>query len=386
MKRTALWVLVCAGLIVAMTARQRAQEDDNALLNVLSAPDYLVNHPVDVAQAMNDAALSNTIPLWQYQLTSPVDGKTYTGTMVGRSPFNRGARTTTIPVRLIPIRFTLLSDTATPVVFDPTAPNAACYPSNATALTQQSPVFQSAPFTLNGTFVGNTQYIDAFRREEFWTNVQPTGNAYHMMLSLQTDGVIDVFASQAVSFVNGSGCGVLGRIDIDAWDNFVNSVLLPSLGASPTTLPLFLFHNVVMYINTPGNCCVLGYHSLTGGSPVQTYGNADFDTSHRFVNPGIVDTSILVHEVAEWADDPLVTSPTPAWGHIGQVAGCQDNLEVGDPLTGTNIPVVTMPNGFGYHLQELVNFDWFYRTPSKGTGGKFSSNGTFTSDAGPVCH
>src|SRR5205814_6405598 len=97
-----------------------------------------------------------------------------------------------------------------------------------------------------------------------------------------------------------------------------------------TNLPLFMFHNVVMYITTPGNCCVLGYHNATGGSPVQTYGNADFETSHRFSNPGIIDTSILTHEVSEWADDPLVTNPTPAWGHIGQVAGCQDNLETGD--------------------------------------------------------
>ena len=43
--------------------------------------------------------------------------------MVGRSPFNRGARTTTVPVVMIPVRFHLLSDTANPVVFDPTAPN-----------------------------------------------------------------------------------------------------------------------------------------------------------------------------------------------------------------------------------------------------------------------
>src|SRR5205823_2472656 len=157
--------------------RQRAQDDENALLDVISAPESLLNHSVDVGQAVSDAAVSNTIPLWQYQVVSPVDAHTYQGTMVGRSPFNRGARTTTIPVVMIPIRFTLLANTANPVVFDPTAPNAACYPSNALALTQQSPIFQSAPFTLNGTFVGNTQYIDAFRREEFWTNVAPTGNA-----------------------------------------------------------------------------------------------------------------------------------------------------------------------------------------------------------------
>jgi hypothetical protein len=48
------------------------------------------------------------------------------------------------------------------------------------------------------------------------------------------------------------------------------------------------------------------------------------------------DTVILSHELAEWVNDPFVNNPTPAWGNTGQVVGaCQNNLEVGDPLTGT---------------------------------------------------
>src|SRR5215472_16401835 len=69
----------------------------------------------------------------------------------------------------------------------------------------------------------------------------------------------------------------------------------------------------------------------------------------------------------KWAsgmDDPFGSNPTPAWGHVGQVGGCQNNLEVGDPLTGKNIQTVTMPNGFTYHLQELAFFSWFYGAPS----------------------
>jgi hypothetical protein len=84
-------------------------------------------------------------------------------------------------------------------------------------------------------------------------------------------------------------------------------------------------------------------------------------------------------------DDPFGNNPVPAWGHIGQQPGCQGNLEVGDPLTGTNIPDVTMPNGFSYHLQELVFFSWFYGAPSTAVNGWFSDNNTFTSDAGPPC-
>jgi hypothetical protein len=84
-------------------------------------------------------------------------------------------------------------------------------------------------------------------------------------------------------------------------------------------------------------------------------------------------------------DDPLGDNPTPAWGHVGQVGGCQNNLEVGDPLTGTQIPPVTMPNGFTYHLQELAFFSWFYGAPSMAVNNWFSDNNTFTTDAGPPC-
>jgi hypothetical protein len=35
--------------------------------------------------------------------------------------------------------------------------------------------------------------------------------------------------------------------------------------------------------------------------------------------------------------------------------GCQNNLEVGDPLTGTDVPTVKMANGYEYHLQELCS-------------------------------
>ncbi len=94
----------------------------------------------------------------------------------------------------------------------------------------------------------------------------------------------------------------------------------------------------------------------------------------------------MSHEVAEWMDDPLGGNATPAWGHVGQVSGCQGNLEVGDPLTGTVLPAVTMPNGYSYHLQELAFFSWFFRqSPSIGVNGWYSDNGHFTSGAGPVC-
>jgi hypothetical protein len=42
------------------------------------------------------------------------------------------------------------------------------------------------------------------------------------------------------------------------------------------------------------------------------------------------------------------------------VAVCQNNLEVGDPLSGTNFSPIGGRNGFTYHLQELWFFSWLY--------------------------
>jgi hypothetical protein len=140
-----------------------------------------------------------------------------------------------------------------------------------------------------------------------------------------------------------------------------------------------MLYNTTIYISNPNNCCVGGYHGAFG-SPVQTYSPFQFDTVGVF-GVGSEDTDIMAHEVNEWQDDPLGNNATPAWGHIGQVTNCQNNLEVGDPLTGTNYPNVTL-SGYTYHLQELAFFSWFFGPPSVGAGAKFSDNGTFTSAQG----
>ncbi len=98
-------------------------------------------------------------------------------------------------------------------------------------------------------------------------------------------------------------------------------------------------------------------------------------------------------ESMEWVNDPSTVNLTPEWGNIGQVGGCavsgsthtpgQNNLEVGDPLSGTLSPGITMPNGVTYHPQELAFYSWFIGGPSTGAGGKYSSNGTFSGYAKP---
>jgi hypothetical protein len=78
---------------------------------------------------------------------------------------------------------------------------------------------------------------------------------------------------------------------------------------------------------------------------------------------------------------PSGQQPDPALGHIGQVSGCQTNLEVGDPLSG-NLFEVTMPDGVTYHPQELAFFSWFFNeVPSLGLNGWYSMGGTFRTPA-----
>jgi hypothetical protein len=187
------------------------------------------------------------------------------------------------------------------------------------------------------------------------------------------------------------GCGYgshLGLLYVNWFQTYLETTLIPSLagqGVGPTNFVIFLMNDVVMSGDSPpdlSNCCIIGYHGAFG-LPTQTYSPTDFDTTGIFT--GLNDTSVFGHEVGEWMDDPLGTNPTPLWGHIGQVSGCQDNLEVGDPLSGTLFPAVKMPNGTTYNLQELAFFSWFFSTPSIGAGGKFSNHGTFTSDAGAIC-
>jgi hypothetical protein len=332
------------------------------------------------------ASASQTIALWNYSQLA-FDGKTYTGMMVGRSPFAHGHRVTTIPTIIVPVILTF-QDTGT--VFDPTIPDP-CSPTGGSvdSVVLQSPLFQPANFTMNGVNVGPAQYLDAFQRANFSTKV--VGTPYHTVFTSSPPVVaVKVAVPPSVGITEFGTCGPVGLLDINQWDTFVQATLIPGLAASgvgPTNFPQMLFDSVGMYLNgDPSQCCALGYHNSFMNSGVfQTYSVNMFDTSGAFGG----DTSVMSHEIAEWMDDPNTGNPVPAWGAEGQVptGSCQGNLEVGDPLspgfgTPTNPFSVKGSNGVIYTLQELAFYSWFYGTsPSLGAGGLFSNNGTFTGHA-----
>ena len=307
------------------------------------------------------------------------DGNTYPFTLVGKNP--KKAQTTpslSVKTPVVPI---ILNFNSGPT-FDPTVANTGCETASALTRTNKSPIFASVDYTPGGTDVGTTQYIDAFQRANLYRYTKPTGvnPGYHVLLKKVAMTAINVSVPSADSTTFGSGCTLLGAIDIDWWDSYLQTTVFPQVAAAgygPNTFPIFLFHNVVLYIGNPNNCCVLGYHSaFTFGGGSQTYAIADYDNSTEF-GPGVKDVSALAHEVGEWMDDPYVNNVTPSWGHTGQVSGCQNNLEVGDPLTGTNLTVAV--NGFTYHPQELVFNDWFFENASTAVNHWFSFNDSFTS-------
>jgi len=339
------------------------------------------------------ASAGSTIPLWNYSIVAGQDGNTYQGSIVGRSPYYHGYRSTTVQAYLVPVIFTFPDG----AVYDPTAFDG-CEGDSVVNLVQNSPVFQSADFTFTDTNgnnpvdVGTTQYGDATQRANYWNYVAPSPTLimpYHTLLGLNNLPPVSVTVPAGFGFTQPSSCGYYGVMDYNWWDNYVTNTLIPSLsgeGVGPTNVPIFVFDSVVMYLNGDvTQCCALGDHGgyLNTSNLLQTYIVANFDTTGAW-RP---DISVLSDELAKWINDPAVSNPTPAWSSsIGDMAGqCENILEVGDPVTGYLYPV-PMPNGFTYNPQELAYFSWFYnQAPSIGAGGWYSDQGTLTSDAGSVC-
>ena len=363
--------------------------------------------PAARVQAIQSGATTSLLPVWNFQAISTRDGNIYAGSMVGANPTLSGPGVNvSVTAQVVPIILKLhtIGTSVNPTTgvittvpgnttMDPTVADNKCLtrPNNMPVrLLQQSPILSNADFNFGGTDVGTTQATDAFQRGNFWQLIDQAN--YHVRLSptVLPALVIDVPATRGLA-LSGSifgACSALGIVDINLIDAAVVQATLTRAAISPKTFPMFMLYNSGMSIGNPfnlNNCCAGGYHGVNATSPVtfQTYAPFDFQTNGIFLNAD--DTVIISHEAAEWMNDPYDVNPTPAWGHIGQVSGCQNNLEVGDPLTGTDAPPIVGKNGFTYHLQELAFYSWFYGAPSVGIHGWFSDNGTFLTDAGPPC-
>jgi hypothetical protein len=363
-------------------------------------PMFVLRPHADISEATLDAqaAVHRTIPFWRAHITSPLRAQDFSYDMVGNTPYAAPSRAV-IPYVPIVARVHFQDGT----VLDPTQPGN-CDPVSPAVRFMNSPLFQPAVFTSNGVNVsagvrGGTQLTSAFQRANFWSNVQRTQFGV-ALTPAHSPIVVDVLAparaSQVFSFPitcpNGTMPTInLGTIDINTYDGIVQNLIAKY--ARSDQFPIVLTYNIVQTIG--GGCCVIGYHNAVAvATGTQTYAVGAY-TDAVFSAPQIHDIYAWSHEMSEWLDDPFVqalvnggnlNNTTPPWGHTGQVSGCQTNLETGDPLTGVGSFEIQGAGGFLYSFQDEAFHDWFYRTPSTGTGGMFSFEGTFTTDAGPRCH
>jgi len=181
-------------------------------------------------------------------------------------------------------------------------------------------------------------------------------------------------------------------MDIQWFANQLNNSMR-SLHISPTVLPIFLLNNTFLYIHSPGNCCVLGFHGATtslngnGRQQVNTYMFASYSDPGIFAkNPGdaisyIQDIHGLSHEVQEWLDDPFVNNVVNPWlTPTAPQYGCTAFLETGDPVVGFGFTVSL--NGVDYHPEDEVHFSWFAREdPSRAEQGYYTYLNNFAGKA-----
>ena len=153
---------------------------------VAFAQDYDINNLPDpdrpmFARLLNARpAAGPTVPTWNGSFV--YNGTTYNFNMVGTDPATTNTATTVQAV-IIPVKIVIAG--AGPAglrgrqKFDPET-----IPSNTGGLTAvdntvQSPIFDSTTtYIQGGTYVGTTQYIDAYQRANFWGSVGPPSSRW----------------------------------------------------------------------------------------------------------------------------------------------------------------------------------------------------------------
>lgn len=369
MKPACTTLLVCLLVVCAISGAAFGQAEPTRHIN--GKPYFTVIPRGDSEAALQESLAATNVPMWSSSFT--FNSTTYNYTMVGTNPAS-GSATSKIPVVIIPVKFKFGK-----VIISPTV-NACGDTASALTRVKKSPLLMNFNFVEGTTNIGKTQYIDAFQRSNFWNSVGSVSPNYHVLLSPVTvKAAQTIIVPSTVGGLLGAFCGTqqVGAADI----NFVDAklqALITSLSIPATSLPIFLAYDV--FETQGGGCCILGYHSATSSN--HTYAVAAYSDPGIFSVP-IEDIHAMSHELGEWMDDPFGNNIVPAWGNVGQVVGCQNNLEVGDPVTG-NAFTVTL-NSFTYHPEDLVFFSWFsHETPSIAVNGWYTFLNGFSSPP-PAC-
>ncbi|MCW2964361.1 MAG: hypothetical protein JWO17_1613 [Actinomycetia bacterium] len=358
---------------------------------------------------------TRTIPHWFGQTLNPDNGITYGYNMVGSNPnsCSGAACSTTIQVDITPLIVNIDGMT-----FDGTSvlgatlasPQFATNDYGSTPAATAAGSFPYAPAFIRGAggllSQGDKgvqlQLQDATMRAQF--NQVGKKSGYHLILQPNVLPAVTIDVPQNQGTLIQSGRGVVGaNINISWWSSQIQNL---ESTADPTHLPLYLTNQVLLFIGSPGNCCVIGYHGTRaagyGGGSANSNGNAVVQTFAwgSWVQPGfysranggtdwaLQDIHALSHEIAEWADDPFVNNTVQPWlTPTAPQYGCTGVLETGDPVVGIGFAIGSNtfeqgpnPNGTQsadgyYHPEDEALLPWFMRLPSNNTGSEANQSG-----------
>ena len=363
--------------------------------------------------ALQFLAGATTIPHWTFQYTDPENHVTYPITMVGTDP--RVGGSTTVHTVIIPLKMNFVAAGQDPSSlvnqgypgFQPQFVNHTFDGTTKLAQTEASPVFadNGYPTDLGGD---TGQLGDVYMRAQF----NKRASDYHVKLdySVAPTQTLNVPATKGIAYERPvsqwrrthqpplqTTADYTGLAEV-TWFSTQLQSLMGSLQISPTTVPIFLTDNVLLYIKGTSlgyqNCCILGYHGASmpighgtgtingqGRQGVQTFmytayvtpGTysgflSDYTGSRTAPRPtrGLSDIHALSHEVSEFLDDPFTNNAVQPWIVASAPQyGCTRVLEVGDPVVGVwfglNGNNLDARNSGLWHPEDEVFAQWFGR-------------------------
>jgi hypothetical protein len=322
----------------------------------------------------------------------PSAGRDFRFTMLGNDPKLGG--TTNFPTNIDEVSLQLLNADGSVFKVVPFAPFE--------QLTLESPDFQGLDYRSGH----NVEYGDAVHRAQFFNVMK---NNWHTQLVPRIVNSVTITVPffvniqlqdgtvvQARSYFTGTAADgntfvlMLSPLFNFFFDNEVvneiNSGNFTTDGMNLTMFPnTFLFDLNTANPNTPGDCCVLGFHTYFSddGFPESRW----ITQYASWISPGVFgggfeDVTALSHELAESFGNPFVSNSTPNWQFPGEPANakvCQANLEEGDPIEvlPNATAAIEVKQGkkfdFIYHPQNIPLLQWFEMgTTSSAIDGAYS--------------
>jgi hypothetical protein len=298
--------------------------------------------------------------------------------MVGNHPLAGG--TTVVPARMSFVSLQLLNADGSTFKNVPFAPFE--------QLMLESPNFEP----LNYRSGRNIEFGDAVHRAQFFNRM---GQDWHTVLVPHVKNRVTITVPRFVNVRLADGTVVQARsyftgtaadgstfvLMLDLLFNFffdnevVNEITLGNFTTKSMNLTLFpntfLFSLNLSNPNTPGSCCVLGFHTyfLDSSTIPQPRWVSQYVSwiSPGLFGAGFQDVTALSHELAESFANPFIDNAAPIWQFPGQPANskvCQNNLEEGDPievLANATTPITVKEGAFNftYHPQNIPLLQWF---------------------------